>query len=627
MAYDFDLVVIGGGPAGYAAAIRASQLGKKVLCVEKDKLGGICLNWGCIPTKALLTNAHLVELINRHGKAFGWTGQSSWDFGQMIGRSRTVASNLNKGIEGLFRKYKVASKFGTAKVTKPNTVQVGAETVTADKILIATGVRPRPLPGAEFDGKQVISYKEAMSLPAQPKSMLIIGGGPIGLEFGYFYNAIGTKVTLVELLDRILPGEDEEVSIALRKSLEKRGMTILTQAKTGKVEKGPNGVKVEVQSSDGKTSTIEADVMLVSIGVLANVEGLFDAGVGVELVKGHIKADPKNAYATTAKGIYAVGDVIGPPWLAHVAHHEAICCIESLFSGHPRTVDYTNIPGCTYTDPGRRQRRLDREGCARDGSRDPDRQISLHRQRPGPGVGRDRRVRQAHLRRRARRVAGGAPAGVAGHRTNRRTRDGQEARSDRGRDHPRHAPAPDVFRGDHGSGRAGFERVGPYLKARSTTMSDGRRSHLRPGVELLEVRELLSTVAKNVPTSFLFTPIVEGTPLAEHIHPDLTIIIDGQNVPIPTGIGLGPNGNLPIHTHDSSGIIHIESTKLLPFRLRDFFTIWGQPFSKNDILGNVANKTHKVTMTVDGRPSNAYGSLLLQDLQDVVIQYGPTHRK
>ena len=352
MAYDFDLVVIGGGPAGYAAAIRASQLGKKVLCVEKDKLGGICLNWGCIPTKALLTNAHLVELINRHGKAFGWTGQSSWDFGQMIGRSRTVASNLNKGIEGLFRKYKVASKFGTAKVTKPNTVQVGAETVTADKILIATGVRPRPLPGAEFDGKQVISYKEAMSLPAQPKSMLIIGGGPIGLEFGYFYNAIGTKVTLVELLDRILPGEDEEVSVALRKSLEKRGMTILTQAKTGKVETGASGVKVEVQASDGKTATIEADVVLVSIGVLANVEGLFDAGLGVELVKGHIKADPKNAYATTAKGIYAVGDVIGPPWLAHVAHHEAICCVESLFSGHPRTVDYTNIPGCTYTDPG-----------------------------------------------------------------------------------------------------------------------------------------------------------------------------------------------------------------------------------------------------------------------------------
>ncbi len=351
MAYDFDLIVIGGGPAGYAAAIRAAQLGKKTLCVEKDKLGGICLNWGCIPTKALLTNAHLVELINRHGKNFGWSGQSSWDFGQMIARSRGVASNLNKGIEGLFRKYKVGSKFGTAKVVKPNTVQVGGETVTAENILVATGVRPRPLPGAEFDGTQIISYKEAMSLPTQPKSMLIIGGGPIGLEFGYFYNAIGTKVTLVELLDRILPGEDEEVSAGLEKSLAKRGIEILTKSKTGKVTKGPDGVKVEVETPQGPR-TIEAEVMLVSIGVLANVEGLFDDKLGVELFKGHIKADPTNGYATTAKGIYAVGDVIGPPWLAHVAHHEAIACVERLCGHADRQVDYTTIPGCTYTDPG-----------------------------------------------------------------------------------------------------------------------------------------------------------------------------------------------------------------------------------------------------------------------------------
>jgi dihydrolipoamide dehydrogenase len=351
MANDFDLIVIGGGPAGYAAAIRAAQLGKKALCVEKDKLGGICLNWGCIPTKALLTNAHLVDLINRHGKEFGWSGTSSWDFGQMIARSRGVASNLNKGIEGLFKKYKVASKFGTAKIIKPNTVQVNGETITADKILVATGVRPRPLPCAEFDGKQIISYKEAMSLPKQPKSMLIVGGGPIGLEFGYFYNAIGTKVTLVEMMDRILPGEDEEVSAALRKSLESRGMTILTSAKTCKVAKSASGVKVEVESAKGK-ETIEAEVMLVSIGVLANVEGVFDDKLGIELFKGHIKADPKNAYVTTAKDIHAVGDVIGPPWLAHVAHHEAICCVESLFGEHPRTVDYSIIPGCTYTDPG-----------------------------------------------------------------------------------------------------------------------------------------------------------------------------------------------------------------------------------------------------------------------------------
>src|SRR5271166_1408225 len=235
MAYDYDIVVIGGGPAGYAAAIRASQLKKRVLCVERDKLGGICLNWGCIPTKALLTNAHLVELVQNHGKAFGFTGQSAWDFAPMIARSRAVAAKLNKGVEGLFRKYKVQSKFGVAKVVAANTVQVGKETVTAESIVIATGVRPRPMPGAEFDGKTIISYKEAMSLPKQPQSMLIIGGGPIGLEFGYFYNAIGTKVTVVELLDRILPGEDDDISASLHQSLTKRGLTILTGSKTSKV--------------------------------------------------------------------------------------------------------------------------------------------------------------------------------------------------------------------------------------------------------------------------------------------------------------------------------------------------------------------------------------------------------
>ena len=351
MAYDFDIVVIGGGPAGYAGAIRAAQLGKRALCIERDKLGGICLNWGCIPTKALLTNAHLVELISRHGKAFGYSGEAKWDFGQMIGRSRGVASTLNKGIEQLFKKYKVAYKLGTAKVVAPHKIQVGAETVTAESIVVATGVRPRPLPGGEFDGKTIISYKEAMSLAKQPKSMVIIGGGPIGLEFGYFYNAIGTKVTVIELMDRILPGEDEESSAALQRSLARRGIEILTSSKTGKVTRSDAGVKVEAETPQG-TKTFEADVMLVSIGVLGNVEDVFADSLGVELFKGHIKVDPKNGYRTNVPGIYAVGDVIGPPWLAHVAHHEAICCIETLCGKPARLVDYSNVPGCTYTDPG-----------------------------------------------------------------------------------------------------------------------------------------------------------------------------------------------------------------------------------------------------------------------------------
>jgi dihydrolipoamide dehydrogenase len=351
MAYDYDILVIGGGPAGYAAAIRAAQLKKRVLCVERDKLGGICLNWGCIPTKALLSNAHLVELIKTHGKRFGYNGQGDWDFGQMIGRSRNIAGQLNKGIEGLFRKYKVASKFGVAKVVAAHEVQIGDEKVTAESIVIATGVRPRPLPGADFDGKVIISYKEAMSLPKQPKSMLIIGAGPIGMEFGYFYNAIGTKVTVVEMLDRIVPGEDDEISAALKKILSEKGLNILTSSKTTKVEKNAKGVKAEIETPSGQT-VIEADIMLVAIGVVGNVEGLFTDSVKVEIVKNHIQVDPKNGYVTSVPGIYAVGDVIGPPWLAHVAHFEAICCIEKLCGVADRPVDYSTIPGCTYTEPG-----------------------------------------------------------------------------------------------------------------------------------------------------------------------------------------------------------------------------------------------------------------------------------
>jgi dihydrolipoamide dehydrogenase len=351
MAYDYDIVVIGGGPAGYAGAIRAAQLKKRALCIERDKLGGICLNWGCIPTKALLTNAHLVELVQNHGSHFGYSGQPTWDFGQMIRRSRGVAGQLNKGIEGLFKKYKVSSKFGVANVATPHSVSVGGETISTESILLATGVRPRPLPGADYDGKRIISYKEAMSLPSQPKSMLIIGAGPIGLEFGYFYNAIGTKVTVVELLDRVLPGEDVEISATLEKSLAKRGLTISTGSKTTKVDKTETGVKAEIETPTGKL-TVDADVMLVAIGVQANVEGLIADDLKLEMVKNHIKVDPKNGYVTSVPGIFAAGDVIGPPWLAHVAHHEAVCCVERLFGVSDRTVDYSNIPGCTYTDPG-----------------------------------------------------------------------------------------------------------------------------------------------------------------------------------------------------------------------------------------------------------------------------------
>jgi dihydrolipoamide dehydrogenase len=351
MAYDYDILVIGGGPAGYAAAIRGAQLGKRTLCVERDKLGGICLNWGCIPTKALLANAHLVEFLAHQGKPFGFTGQASWSFEPMIARSRDVANRLNKGIEGLFKKYKVGHKAALARVIAPHKVQVDKETITAESIIVATGARPRAFPGADFDGSSIITYKEAMSLPKQPKSLLIIGAGPIGLEFGYFYNALGTKVTVVEMLDRIVPGEDEEISASLEKSLSKRGIEFLTSSKTTRVEKSGGGVSVVVETPKGP-KTLQADAMLVAIGVLGNVEEVLDPKLGVELVKNHIKADTKNGYKTNVEGLYAVGDVIGPPWLAHVAHHEAICCVEWITGHAKHTVDYGNVPGCTYTDPG-----------------------------------------------------------------------------------------------------------------------------------------------------------------------------------------------------------------------------------------------------------------------------------
>ncbi|RUL87554.1 dihydrolipoyl dehydrogenase [Tautonia sociabilis] len=352
MANDYEILVIGGGPAGYAGAIRAAQLGKKVLCVEQDKLGGICLNWGCIPTKALLTNAHVVELIQNHGPSFGYTGESRWDFSQMIKRSRDVTTKMNKGIEGLFRKYKVNHLQGSARIVGPNAVQVDGKSITADSIIVATGVHPRALPGAPFDGQTIISSKEAMNLPKQPKSLLIVGAGAIGCEFAYFYNAIGTQVTIVEMLDHLLPIEDEEVSQTLRKSFEKRGMTVLTGSKTATVEKTGSGVKATIETPKGPQQ-IEAEVMLVAIGVEGNIQGLWDESkVKIETFKGHIKADPKNGYVTSVPSIFAVGDVIGPPWLAHVAHHEAICCVERLCGVSDRTVDYDNVPGCTYTEPG-----------------------------------------------------------------------------------------------------------------------------------------------------------------------------------------------------------------------------------------------------------------------------------
>ncbi len=346
----YDLIVIGGGPAGYVGAIRAAQLGKKVACVEKERAGGTCLNWGCIPTKSLLRNAELYHLMKHRAEDFGFKIEGlSFDWDKVIRRSRDVSDKNAAGIEFLFKKNKIAYIRGEATLEKAGEVKVKltdgkTETHTAEKILIATGVVSRALPSLPFNGQTVIGSREAMILKPQPESMVIIGAGAIGVEFAYFYNAFGTEVTLIEMLPNVLPIEDAEVSQALEKALTKQGIKILTKTKTTITEATKKGVRISVE---GKTSeTIEAEVCLVAIGV------------GPLLPNGKLKLDltergyleTSAAYETSVPGIYAAGDIIGPPWLAHVASWEAIQAIEGMFGRvEPRKVG--QFPGCTYCQP------------------------------------------------------------------------------------------------------------------------------------------------------------------------------------------------------------------------------------------------------------------------------------
>jgi dihydrolipoamide dehydrogenase len=352
-AYNFDIIVIGGGPAGYAAAIRAGQLKKRVLCIEKENLGGTCLNWGCIPTKALLDSGALVRKIKHAGDYGVIAGDVKVDFAKMIGRSRGIADKLAKGIGHLFRKYEVKHEVGVGQLMGPHKVRItpkegAAKDVTAEHIVIATGARARALPGADFDGKLIISSREAMILPTQPKRLAVIGAGAIGCEFADFYNAIGTEVTIVEMMPHLLPIEDDDVSVTLEKVFARNGIKVFTNTKTDKLEKTANGVKLTLSGPKG-AATVEADVCLVAIGVTGNVEKLAAAGVNLELVKNHVKVDKE--YRTNLENVWAVGDVIGPPWLAHVAHHEAVLCVERIFGVSNHHIDYKAIPGCTYTHP------------------------------------------------------------------------------------------------------------------------------------------------------------------------------------------------------------------------------------------------------------------------------------
>ncbi len=350
---NYDLIVIGGGPAGYVGAIRAAQLGKKVACVEKERAGGTCLNWGCIPTKSLLRNAELYHLFAHRAAEFGFHAENvSFDWKKIVGRSRDVSDKNAGGIEYLFKKNKVDYLRGEASLEKAGSVTFkGADGVTqtlsAPKILVATGCVPRPMPGLAFNGTSVISSKEAMVLPTQPKSLIIIGAGAIGVEFAYFYNAFGTKVTVVEMLPNLLPVEDTEVSQTLEKSFQKQGIKVLTSHKTVKTAATASGVQITVEDAKGKTLELEAEVCLVAIGVQPLLPG---GGVKPALTeKGYLQTNAR--YETSIPGGYAAGDTIGPPWLAHVASFEAVQAVNGMFQPGFKPRKVGSFPGCTYCQP------------------------------------------------------------------------------------------------------------------------------------------------------------------------------------------------------------------------------------------------------------------------------------
>lgn len=353
MAQSYDVVVIGGGPGGYVAAIRAAQLKYKTAVIEKARLGGICLNWGCIPTKALLKNAEIFDRL-AHGEEWGVKVDGlEYDFNRIIKRSRDVADKMSKGIDMLMKKNKITPIMGTASLKAPNKVEVvsekgSKEIIEAKHIIVSTGARPRTLPGVKIDGKSVLSSKEAMSLSKAPKSMVIVGAGAIGMEFAYFYAVVGTKVTVLEYADTVLPIEDREISKVVARSFKKRGIEIITGAAVKNVEVSKKGT-VTTYEKGGKTEKVEADHTLMAIGVTGNIEGLGLEDLGIEIEKDQIKTDEH--YRTNVKGVYAIGDVIGPPWLAHVASAEAIHCLDHIAGLDPTPIDYSNIPGCTYCQP------------------------------------------------------------------------------------------------------------------------------------------------------------------------------------------------------------------------------------------------------------------------------------
>jgi dihydrolipoamide dehydrogenase len=349
---NYDLIVIGSGPGGYVAAIRASQLGLKTAIVEKESLGGICLNWGCIPTKALLKSAQVFEYIN-HAAEYGIkVNEGEVDFEAVIKRSRGVADGMSKGVQFLMKKNKIDVIIGYGKLKSKGVVEIksneGTKEFTAKNIILATGGRSRELPNLKQDGKKVIGYRQAMILPKQPKTMIVVGSGAIGIEFAYFYNSIGTKVTVVEYLDNIVPLEDEEISKQLARILKKQGVNIMTGSNVESVDSSGDTCKVNIKTATG-TEVLEAEIVLSAVGISTNIEGIGLEENGVKTDKGKVLVD--DFYRTNIEGVYAIGDIVKGQALAHVASAEGIICVEKIAGLKPEPLDYNNIPGCTYCMP------------------------------------------------------------------------------------------------------------------------------------------------------------------------------------------------------------------------------------------------------------------------------------
>jgi dihydrolipoamide dehydrogenase len=355
----YDLVVLGSGPGGYVAAIRAAQLGLKTAIVERENLGGICLNWGCIPTKALLRSAEVLYNM-KHAAAYGLAADNvRADLGAVVKRSRGVAKQLNQGVTHLMKKNKIAVHMGEGRLTGPGKLEVkgekGAETLSAKHVIVATGARARDLPFAAADGKRIWTYRHAMVPADMPSKLLVIGSGAIGIEFASFYNDMGAEVTVVEMLDRIVPVEDADVSAFLEKALKKQGMTIMTGASVGSLKADGNGVSAEIKDKEGKLHKADYSHAIVAIGIVPNTENIGLEALGVATERGHIRTD--GLCRTNVPGIWAIGDVTAPPWLAHKASHEGVIAAEAIAATlgntdvHPHALDPKNIPGCTYCHP------------------------------------------------------------------------------------------------------------------------------------------------------------------------------------------------------------------------------------------------------------------------------------